>query len=233
VLLLNSPNNPTGAVYNKQQLSAIAQVLAKYPDIWVIADEIYEKLIYDDNQHYSIATFPTMYERTIVINGMSKAYAMTGWRIGYCAAPTPKVAKLMDSLQSHQSSNANSIAQYASQVALTTQTDFIVNMRGEFARRRDCMLEQLVKINGIKAIHAQGAFYIMVDVSGLFDKQYKGTVIDSANTLAQLLISTVNVVVIPCEGFGASHFVRLSYATNIDNIVVGVDRLADFIAQVN
>ncbi|MEG1528066.1 MAG: pyridoxal phosphate-dependent aminotransferase [Clostridia bacterium] len=231
-LILNSPSNPTGAVYSREQLESIAAVLRRHPNIWVVADEIYEKLVYDGNKHVSIASLDGMYDRTIVINGMSKAYAMTGWRIGFAAAPTTRVAKLMDGLQSHESSNANTPSQYASQVALNSDESFLDEMRSTFLARRNRMLEKLSTIKGVKAIHAKGAFYIMVDVSSFFGKSYNGVVIDGANKLASLIIDNVSVAVIPCEGFGAPNFIRLSYATNIEKINEGLDRIKDFLAEV-
>lgn len=231
VLLLNSPNNPTGAVYSKEQLEEIVRVLKDYPDIWVVSDEIYEKLIYEGNKHYSVAQLG-LYDRTIIVNGMSKAYAMTGWRIGYCACPDNKCASLMAGLQSHQTSNPNSSAQYASAAALSGKQGFIEDMRAVFDQRRLLMLEKLSSIKCIKAIHAKGAFYVMIDVSATFGKSVEGKIIDSANTFSALLLEHFYVVTIPCEDFGAPRFVRLSYATNKENITEGLDRLSKFIDKI-
>jgi aspartate aminotransferase len=229
-IILNTPNNPTGAVYSKENIEKIAEILAKYPDIWVISDEIYEKLIYDGVKHYSIANVSKdIYDRTIVINGMSKAYAMTGWRIGYAAAPSAQVAKLMDGLQSHQTSNANTMAQYASMVALTDPTDNMEKMRVEFEARRNMMLELIADIKDIKAVRPTGAFYIMIDVSKLFNKTYEGEVVQSAHNLAKMLIDNESVAVIPCEGFGTDNFIRLSYATSRERIKEGLTRIKNFI----
>lgn len=231
-VIINSPGNPTGAVYSLEQLTAIAEVLARHPNVWVIADEIYEKLVYENYRHYSIASVnKDMYDRTLVINGMSKAYAMTGWRIGYCAAPDARVAKLMDGLQSHETSNANTVAQYASIAALNGGKEELEEMRLTFWKRRDFMLKKLSEVNNLTAVKANGAFYIMVDVSQLFGKSYGNTVIDSANTLAKLLIEEEALAVIPCEAFGAGDFIRLSYATSIEKIDKGIDRLKHFIGQ--
>lgn len=230
-LVLNSPNNPTGAVYSENDLMAIAKVLEEYPDVWVIADEIYEKLIYDGLKHRSVAALSKqMYDRTITINGMSKAYAMTGWRIGYAAAPTAKVAKLMDGLQSHETSNANTMAQYASEVGLSGGAASIEAMRAEFEKRRDLMLKLLGEVKGVKTVRAGGAFYIMVDISGLFEKSYGGEKIETANKFAKLLIDNASVAVIPCEGFGAEKFIRLSYAASRERIKEGIKRIGDFIS---
>ncbi len=234
VLMLNSPNNPTGAVYSLENLQAVAQVLQKHPDVWVIADEIYEKLIYDGLRHYSVAALSQdMYDRTIVVNGMSKAYAMTGWRIGYAAAPTAQVAKLMDGLQSHQTSNANTMAQYASQVALASGHESIDAMAAEFETRRNLMLGLLKNVPDITAVRANGAFYIMVEVSALFGKKLNGETVSTANNFAKMLIDNAQVAVIPCEGFGAKDFIRLSYATSRERIEEGIARINKFIAKLN
>ena len=231
-IILNSPNNPTGAVYDKNDISAVAEVLKDFPDVWVIADEIYEKLIYE-GEHISIASLSQqMYDRTIVINGMSKAYAMTGWRIGYAAAPTAQIAKLMDGLQSHETSNANTIAQYAAQTALNGNGDSIDAMKEEFSERRDMMVDILAKIKYFSIVKPKGAFYVMVDVSALFNKAFRGVKIETANNFAKLLIESYYVAVIPCEGFGAEKFIRLSYATSREKITEGLKRLNDFVKEI-
>lgn len=230
-ILVNSPNNPTGAVYDRQSLEALAAMLQKYPDIWVISDEMYEKLIYDGKQHYSIAQCDGMYGRTFVSNGMSKAYAMTGWRIGYVACPTAEIAKAMSGLQSHQTSNANSIAQYASCAALQGGEDFIKEMRETFDARRKLLLEGLASVPYINVIKPHGAFYVMINVSGVFGKSLDGKQINSALEFADALIKDQFVAVIPCEGFGAPGFLRLSYAISDADIVKGAQRIADFVKK--
>ncbi|HPG92145.1 MAG TPA: pyridoxal phosphate-dependent aminotransferase [Clostridia bacterium] len=231
-IILNSPNNPTGAVYDKNDILAVVEVLKDFPDVWIIADEIYEKLIYD-GEHISIASISQqIYDRTIVINGMSKAYAMTGWRIGYAAAPTTQIAKLMDGLQSHETSNPNTIAQYAAQIALNGNGESIDAMKEEFSHRRDLMLALLADIDKITIVKPKGAFYVMVDVSALFDKTFRGEKILSANNFAKLLIESYFVAVIPCEGFGADKFIRLSYATSREKITEGLKRLNDFVKEI-
>lgn len=232
VLLLNSPNNPTGAVYRKEQLEEIVAVLKDYPDIWVISDEIYEKLVYEGNRHYSVAQLG-LYDRTIIVNGMSKAYAMTGWRIGYCACPDNKSASLMAGLQSHQTSNPNSSAQYASAAALSGEQGFINDMRDVFDQRRQLMLEKLSSIKHIKAVKPKGAFYVMIDVSDTFGKSVDGKKIEGAVSFANLLLEQFYVVTIPCDDFGAPNFLRLSYATNKENITEGLERLAKFINKIS
>lgn len=231
MLLLNSPNNPTGAIYGKKSLQALAKMLQKYPDVWVVTDEIYEKLIYDGNEHYSIAQCDGMYDRTFVVNGMSKAYAMTGWRIGYVACPTAAIAKAMSGLQSHQTSNANSIAQYASCAALQSGDDIIENMRQIFDARRKMLYEGLSKAPLISVVYPEGAFYMMVNVSKTFGMSHEGQKINSALEFADLLIKYAKVASVPCEGFGAPGYLRLSYAISEADIQKGVDRLTEFLSK--
>lgn len=231
-LIFNSPSNPTGAVYTREEITALAEVL-KGTDVWVIADEIYEKLVYEGAQHHSIATMSEdAFNRTIVINGMSKAYSMTGWRIGYAAAPNAEVAALMDGLQSHQTSNANTIAQYASLVALSGGEDFLKEMVTTFNSRRKTMLEEFKTVKHVKAIAASGAFYTMVDVSKLFGKTVGGKKINSASDLAEVLIDKSAVAVIPCEGFGAPEFIRLSYTVSEAAIKKGLARIRELLENI-
>lgn len=228
-IILNSPNNPTGTVYSREELEAIAKVFVQ-TDIAIISDEIYEKLVYNGTSHSSIAEFPNMYEKTFVINGMSKAFAMTGWRIGYAAAPTAEAAKKMSGIQSHETSNANSIAQYASAAALR-DSSAIQYMVDEFAKRRKTMIAEL-KNNNIECIESDGAFYTMVKVKSLFGKTYKGIPVTSALDIASLLIKEAAVAVVPCESFGADSFIRLSYALGEDDIKEGVRRIADLFRKI-
>ena len=229
-VIFNSPNNPTGAVYTREELAALMEVFVKH-DLWVISDEIYEKLIYC-GEHVSLAGLSEKaYERTFVINGMSKAYAMTGWRIGYAAAPTVKLAKLMGGLQSHQTSNPNSIAQFASVTALSTGEDVIASMVESFGRRQKLMLKELEAVPGVKVVKGDGAFYVMVNVSGLFGKDIEGMVANSALDMANILLEKAHVAVIPCESFGAPEYIRLSYALSEADIVKGVQRMAELFAK--
>ncbi len=229
-IIFNSPNNPTGAVYNECELKAIMDVCVKH-DLYVVSDEIYEKLIYS-GKHVSMAALgEKAYERTFVINGMSKAYAMTGWRIGYVAAPDAKTAKLMGGLQSHETSNPNSIAQYASVTALSTGDDVIAEMTARFGRRQKLMWKELESVPFVDVVKGDGAFYVMVKVSALFGKNLGGSVPKTALDVANLLIEKAHVAVIPCESFGAPDYIRLSYALGEDDIVKGIKRIADFFAQ--
>ena len=224
-VVLTSPSNPTGQVMSKDDLQMIADFAVSH-DIFVLADEIYEKLIYDeDKQHISIASLgKEIYDRTIVINGVSKSYAMTGWRIGYTAAPLA-VSKLMASLQSHMASNPNSIAQAATVAALNGPQDCVAEMLVEFKKRRDYIFEREEAIPMLSALKPQGAFYLFVDVSGTYGKSYEGAVINSAADFATILLDQKYVAVVPCADFGMPDYIRLSYATSMEIIKEGMDRI--------
>ena len=199
-------------------------------DVFVISDEIYEKLIYDEGKkHISIASLSKeIYDRTIVINGVSKSYAMTGWRIGFAAAPL-EVAKLMASLQSHMASNPNSIAQEATLAALEGPQDCVTEMCKEFKKRRDYIYEREEAIPMISALKPEGAFYLFVDVSGTYGKSYEGTEIHSAADFAAILIAEKYVAVVPCADFGMPDYIRLSYATDMEQIKKGMDRIEEMV----
>ena len=228
-LILNSPSNPTGSVYTRDELFALSEVLEKH-DVWVISDEIYEKLNYTGTPHVSIASLSErMYNRTVVINGHSKCFSMTGWRIGYAAAPKP-LADAMNALQSHATSNPNSIAQYAAMVALTDPRgkEFEKEMYAEFDARRKLMVETIAGIPGISCVEPSGAFYVLVNVGALYGKRYRGTRIGNALELADKLID-VGVAVIPGTAFGAPDHIRLSYAVSRRDIVEGLTRIRRFV----
>ena len=230
-LILNSPNNPTGAVYSERELKAIAKIVEKR-GIYVISDEIYEKLVYGDNKHVSIATFGEyMKEHTVVVNGMSKAYSMTGWRIGYIAAPI-EIAKAVSSMQSHTTSNACSIAQYASVEALTSADGdgFIKKMRETFDDRRKYMVNRLSEMDGVKYSEPDGAFYVFVDVSAFYGKDFDGEKITGSLSFADAALKK-GVAVIPGAAFGDDRCIRLSYAISKDDIKEGLDRLCAFIKE--
>lgn len=231
-LILNSPCNPTGAVYSETEIRAIAKVCEE-KGIYVIADEIYEKLIYDGNEHFSIAKCSDyMKEHTIVVNGMSKTYSMTGWRIGYIAAPV-KIAKAVSSIQSHTTSNPNSIAQYASVVALEDAqgAEFVTKMQGVFDERRKYMIETLKGVEEISIAVPEGAFYVFVDVSKLYGKTYNGKEINGSLSFADLALQK-GVALIPGVAFGDDNCIRLSYAISIEDIKEGLNRLIEFIKEV-
>lgn len=225
-IMINSPNNPTGAVYTKEELMAIGEVAIKH-DLYIISDEIYEKLVYGV-EHISIASLsPELYARTIVVNGLSKAYAMTGWRIGYTAS-SKDIAKVMSNVQSHATSNPNTIAQYASVEALNGDQSPIEEMRKAFDERRIFMVETIKKIKGLTCVEPEGAFYVMIDVSNFFGKNIKGKTIEGSIDFASVLLEDANVAVIPGVAFGVDKFIRLSYATSMNNIEEGLKRISAF-----
>ncbi len=225
-LILNSPNNPTGSVYTREELAAIGEVAVRH-DLYIISDEIYEKLVYD-KKHISIASLSDdLYQRTIVVNGLSKAYAMTGWRIGYSASNV-KLAKLMSNIQSHETSNPNTIAQYAGVEALNSEksAEAVESMRQEFSRRMEIMTSLLDEIDGIGYVRPSGAFYVMVDVSAYYTPKNG---IDSSTSFAARLLEQEKVAVIPGIAFGANEYIRLSYATSEEVIRTGIARIGKFV----
>ncbi|WP_154826798.1 pyridoxal phosphate-dependent aminotransferase [Clostridium butyricum] len=230
-ILINSPNNPTGTIYNREELIEIAE-FAKKHDLLIISDEIYEKLIYDGEKHISIASLSEdAFERTVVINGVSKTYAMTGWRLGYMAA-SKEITKLMTSIQSHMTSNVNTIAQYAAIEALNGPIEDLNTMVKEFERRRNFMVDRLSKIDGVSIIKPSGAFYIMVNISSYFNTTFKGEEIKNSLDFSRVLLDEEKVAVIPGAGFGLDEYIRLSYATSMDIIETGIDRIAMFINKI-
>ena len=230
-LILNTPNNPTGAVYSEEEIREIAKVCEKH-GIYVLSDEIYEKLVYAGEKHFSIASCSDyMKEHTVIVNGMSKTYAMTGWRIGYIAAPTD-IAKAVSSMQSHTTSNACSIAQYASTEALTSPEGdkFIGEMQQIFDQRRKFMVDYLKNIKGIVCVEPKGAFYVFVNVSSYYGKSYDGKVINGSLSFAENALK-LGVAVIPGIAFGDDDCIRLSYAISIEDIKEGLERLEKFITS--
>ena len=229
-ILLNSPHNPTGIVYNKNELEEIAQIAKKY-NLIIISDEIYEKLIYDGEEYVSIASLSEdAYERTIVINGLSKTYAMTGWRVGYTAS-SAKLAKIMSSVQSHMTSNVCSISQYAALEALTGPQDSINMMKNAFEERRNFMMKKLEEIDEVSFIKPQGAFYIMVNITYFIGKSINGVKINNSIEFAKMLLEEEKVAVIPGAAFGLENFIRLSYATSMEVIEEGLDRIKSFLGK--
>jgi aspartate aminotransferase len=218
MLIMNTPGNPTGSVYTREELEAIVNVAAE-EDIYVLSDEIYEKLVYDDVKHVSIGSLSKeAYDLTITINGFSKSYAMTGWRLGYLAAPEA-VSRAVDSIQSHTSSNPSSFSQYGALAALKGDQQPLADMREEFDMRRNYMFDRLSKISNVTAVKPQGAFYILVNISQL------GL---TSQNFADRLLSKANVAVVPGAAFGDDRTVRFSYATSLDVIKKGLDRFQDF-----
>jgi aspartate aminotransferase len=228
MLIFNSPCNPTGAVYTKKEIEAIAAVCEK-AGIYVIADEIYEKLVYGEEKPYSIANYSEkMKDLTITVNGVSKTYAMTGWRIGYLAAPKD-VAKAIDSFQSHATSNPNSIAQYATLAALNASAESVDKMVAVFADRRKKMMARLDKMKDVSYVKPDGAFYLMLVVGGLYGKKSGDKVINDSVDFAAELLEKEKVAVVPGISFGADDCVRLSYSLSMEDILEGLDRIERFI----
>jgi aspartate aminotransferase len=218
MIIINTPGNPTGSVYTRAELKALVEV-AEEEDITILSDEIYEKLVYDGTEHVSVASLsPEAYDLTITVNGLSKAYSMTGWRLGYTAAPEP-IARVMDSMQSHSTSNPCSFAQKGGLAALKGDQQCVLDMREEFNIRREYMYGRLSSIPRITAVKPLGAFYILANISGL------GL---SSTNFADRLLSKSSVAVVPGIAFGDDRTVRLSYAAGMDVIKKGLDRLEEF-----
>ncbi|MBQ1255945.1 MAG: pyridoxal phosphate-dependent aminotransferase [Clostridia bacterium] len=229
-LIINSPNNPNGSVYTRDMLEKIAR-LAIEKHFFVISDEIYEKLIYDGEKHVSIASLSDAIKaQTIVVNGVSKSYAMTGWRIGYAAGPKA-VIRAMAAFQGHTTSNPNSIAQHAAAVALTNGERFMHESHNEFNARRKLMHSLLNAIPNLSAAMPQGAFYMMLNISGMIGKSLNGRVINGSDDFAEMLLESKLVAVVPARAFGDDHYVRLSYATSREKISVGIMRIAEFVKE--
>ena len=230
MVMLCSPSNPTGSVYSRDELKALADVLAKYPDILVLADEIYEHILFTGS-FTSMASFPEIADRTIVINGVSKAYAMTGWRVGYCAAPL-WLAKAVTKLQGQYSSNCSSIAQKAAEAAYTGSQECVEEMRVAFERRRDLVVELARQIPGLQVNYPQGAFYLFPEVSAYIGKTTPdGKTIASSGDLAMYLLETGHVATVDGAAFGVEGYIRLSYATSDDNIREAMRRIADALSK--
>lgn len=229
-VVLNTPNNPTGMLYTEQELRAIADVVVE-SDIYVVADEMYENLVYGDQKHISIASFgKKIYDRTITCSGLAKSYAMTGWRIGYTGS-SQEIAKMMSSVQSHQTSNPNSIAQKAAVEALNGPQDSVATMHAEFDKRRQYMYKRICEMPHVSTIEPMGAFYVFVDVSDVLGKDYKGQKIEDTSKMAEILIEEYNVAVVPCADFGFADHIRLSYAISLEQIEKGLDRIETFLKE--
>ena len=229
-LVLNTPNNPTGMLYTEEELRAIAKVAVE-KDFYVVADEMYEMLVYGEQKHISIASLgKDIYDRTITCSGLAKSYAMTGWRIGYTGS-SKEIAKMMGSVQSHQTSNPNSIAQKAAVEALTGPQDSVKKMHAEFDKRRKYMYKRICDMDLLDTLEPMGAFYVFVDGSAVLGKSYKGTKIESVPQMADILINEYNTAIVPCADFGFPDCFRLSYAISIEQIEKGLDRIEKFIGE--
>ena len=228
MFIFNSPCNPTGAVYTESEVRALAKVCEE-ADIFVLSDEIYEKLVYGNVKPFSMAAVSEkMKERTITVNGLSKTYAMTGWRIGYLAAPK-EIAKAIDSFQSHATSNPNSIAQYAAIKALNSPEAEVEEMVARFASRRLAMLERISEIKGVYCVIPDGAFYAMLYVKDFYGKKFADRVVTDSASFADVLLETAKVAVVPGAAFGEDDCVRLSYSLSMKDMLEGLERIDAFL----
>lgn len=229
-LMLNNPSNPTGMIYSADELKAIADVCVKH-DLYIIADEIYCNLIYDGIEFTSIASLgDEVYERCLLINGVSKSYAMTGWRVGYCAAP-PKIAKIMSNFLSHSTGAPSTISQWAAVEAINGPQDSCEEMRKAFEERRNYIVERMNSIDGVSCIKPNGAFYVMMNIEKLIGRTLGGKLIENDDDFAVAFLEKAYVATVPCSGFGMKNFIRWSYAASMDNIVEALDRLEKFLAE--
>jgi len=227
-VVINSPSNPTGAAYSLDELKALAEVAVR-KEILIISDEIYEHIIYDGFKQFSPAQIgPEVKERCIILNGVSKSYSMTGWRIGFTAGPVELIAA-MTKIQSQSTSNPTSISQKAAIEAYNGPQDYVKNVLQHFDERRRYIVSALNQIPGVSCFTPQGAFYAFPGIAGLIGKEYEGREIDSSLTLCELLLDKAKIAAVPGEAFGAPGYLRLSYATSLDNIKKGISRFADFV----
>ncbi len=231
-IILNYPSNPTGATYTKEELEALAEViLRKNPNMWIISDEVYEKIIYDGRTHVSIATvFPEIKERTLLVNAVSKTYSMTGWRIGWVCG-NKEVVAAMSKLQSQSTSNPTSIAQKAAVEALKGPQDKVYEMVKAFDERRRYIVERLNSIEGVSCFKPHGSFYVFPNFSGVYGKSYNGKVIENSMDFAAYLLDEFKVAIVPGIAFGDDNCARLSYATSMENIKKGLDRIEEAISK--
>ncbi len=224
-LLICSPSNPTGAVFSKQELTDIGNWVATKPNLWVISDEIYQNVVYDGVRAYSITELvPEIQDRTIMVNGVAKSYAMTGWRLGWMIAPDD-AAKAAGNLQSHLTSNVSNISQRAAIAAITGDQEPIQKMLAAFDRRRKLAVAELNKIPGMTTPNPEGAFYVYPDVSGLLGKTWAGKQITSSLELADMILEQAEVALVPGEAFGPSGYLRMSYALSDDQLLEGIQRM--------
>lgn len=229
-IIINNPSNPTGMCYPEEVLRQIAALCVE-KNIYIIADEIYESLVYAGKKNFSVATISEeVKDLTIVVNGVSKTYAMTGWRIGFTAS-NARLAKIMGNVQSHATSNPNSIAQVATIAALTGTQEPVKEMKAAFEERKNHMVERMNKIDGVSCIMPDGAFYVMMNISRLIGKSIDGTVITGSDAFAEKFLEIEKVAVVPGKSFGTDIHVRWSYATSMENIDKGLDRLEAFVSK--
>ena len=229
LVIINSPNNPSGSIYSENEYRAIAKVLQKHPNIYIISDEIYEHISYD-KKVFSFASIPEMYDRTITVNGVAKAFAMTGWRIGYIGAPD-WIAKACNKMQGQITSGANSIAQRATIAALDASPEKIKYMVDEFKKRRTIILRLLSKIQGVKTNIPEGSFYVFPDISSFFGKTIKNKKINDSNDFALLLLEKAHVATVAGEPFGNPNCIRISYAASIKDIERAIERIKNILKE--
>ena len=228
-LMLNNPSNPTGMIYSKDELKSIAEVCVKH-DLYILADEIYYKLIYDGIEFTSIASLgDEVKERCLLINGVSKSYAMTGWRIGYCAA-NKQLAKIMSNYLSHSTGAPSTISQWAAVEAINGPQQSCEEMRKAFEERRDYIVQRMNSIPGVSCIKPNGAFYVMMNIEKLIGRTLGGKLITNDDDFAVAFLESAYVATVPCSGFGMKNFIRWSYAASMDNIKEALDRLEKFLA---
>lgn len=223
LFIFNSPSNPSGAIYSKEEIIALCEVLKKYPQVLILSDEIYEHIVYEE-EHYSIGQIPELFDRVITVNGVSKAFAMTGWRIGYMGAPE-WIAKACTKVQGQFTSGANSIGQRAAKVAVEANPEIIKNMVKTFQHRRDLIVSELKKIDGIKTNLPGGAFYVYPDISYFFGKKYNNQSVNNASDLCKYLLEKANVATVPGEAFGTAKHIRLSYAAADEILIEATSRM--------
>ncbi|WP_207765290.1 pyridoxal phosphate-dependent aminotransferase [Solitalea longa] len=229
LFMFSSPSNPTGAVYSKEELAALVKVFEKHPQIYILSDEIYEHINFG-SKHASIASFESVKDRVIIINGFSKGFAMTGWRLGYMAAPKA-IAAACDKLQGQVTSGTCSIAQRAALTALTTDMEPTYEMREAFRKRRDIVYNLLKEMNGVKANLPDGAFYFFPDVSSFFGKSYNGKVVKNADDLSIMLLTEAHVSTVSGESFGDPNSIRFSYAASETKLIEAMKRIAAFLNE--
>lgn len=228
LIMFNSPNNPSGTIYTEEEYRALGKVLEKYPDIYILSDEIYEHINYG-TPHFSLAAIPSLYDRTITVNGVAKAFAMTGWRIGYIGAPK-WIAKACNKMQGQITSGANCIAQRATITALEAPVSNIQYMIDEFKNRRELIIALLTQIPGIKLNQPQGAFYVFPDISTYFGKTLRGKTIENASDFALYLLEEAHVATVTGDAFGNSKCIRISYAASVEHIKEAIARIAQALA---
>lgn len=230
MLIFVSPSNPTGAVYTAEQMRSVASWAAER-GVWVLTDEIYEHLVYGDAEHHSMPVVaPEVADRCVVVNGVSKSYAMTGWRVGWLIAPD-EVAAAASRIQSHLSSNVNNVAQAAALEAVTGSLDATRRMRTAFDRRRRTMIGMLDAIEGVSCVEPQGAFYAFPNLRGLLGRSYDGVTADTTMQLASAILEQANVAIVPGEAFGAPGYARLSFALSDDDLIEGIERIGAMVAR--